>query len=255
MPLTKTNIAYDDVSDREPALLMLPGWCASRSVFRPLYAHLDNRALAVDWRGHGGSGAASGDFGTAELVEDALAVVAASGARQIVPVATAHAGWVAIALRERLGAERVPAIVLVDWMVLGAPPPFRGALEALANPETAAATRDKLFAMWTTGVDDRRIHDFVAAMGRYNLAMWQRAAREIAAGFDANPVPVAVLDRLACRTLHLYAQPADPAFLDAQTQYAAAHPWFSVRRVAAKSHFPTLEAAGEMAAAINAFVR
>ena len=65
-----------------------------------------HRTLAMDWRGHGGSAAASGDFGTQELVEDALAVIQASGAETVVPVAAAHAGWVAIELRRRLG-ERI----------------------------------------------------------------------------------------------------------------------------------------------------
>ena len=44
----------------------------------------------------------------------------ASGADRIVPVALAHAGWVAIELRRRLG-KKIPAIVLVDWIVLDLP--------------------------------------------------------------------------------------------------------------------------------------
>jgi hypothetical protein len=39
-----------------------------------------------------------GDFGLPDLVEDALAVVVASGAPTVVPVAVSHAGWVAIEL-------------------------------------------------------------------------------------------------------------------------------------------------------------
>src|SRR3954470_10344317 len=100
---TRPSIAFDDVGDREPALLCLPGWCAPRDAFRPLYPHLDRRVLAVDWRGHGGSAPASGDFGASDLVNDALAVIDASGATKIIPTATAHAGWVAIELRKRLG--------------------------------------------------------------------------------------------------------------------------------------------------------
>src|SRR6266850_7410748 len=98
-------IHYDDRGEGEPALLCLPGWCAGRAAFADLAPRLAerHRVLALDWRGHGDSDAAPADFGAAELVRDALAVIAASGARRIVPLATAHAGWVAIELRRALG--------------------------------------------------------------------------------------------------------------------------------------------------------
>lgn len=248
------RIAFDDVGDGEPALLFLPGWCAGRDAFRPLYPHLTRRALAVDWRGHGGSDASAGDFGGAELIEDALAVIEASGCERVVPAATAHAGWVAIELRRRLGAARVPAIVLIDWMVLGAPPPFAGALQALQDPAAWTTVRDHLFAMWTTGVTDPAVPAFVATMGRYGFDMWSRAGREIAAAFAQQPVPLAAIAALSppCPTLHVYAQPADDAFLAAQERYAAEHPWFSVRRLeGAASHFPSIEVPAQLAREIE----
>jgi pimeloyl-ACP methyl ester carboxylesterase len=252
---TNPSIAYDDVGDREPALLGLPGWCAPRDAFRPLYPHLDRRMLAVDWRGHGGSAAAQGDFDRSALVEDALAVISASGATQVVPVATAHAGFVALELRRRLGAERVPGIVLVDWMVLGAPPPFMGGLQALQSTEQWQGMRDRLFAMWSEGVSSPEVHAFIPKMGAFGFDMWSRAGREIAAAFAADPVPLDALAPLGCPTIHVYAQPADPGFLAAQQAYAKSHPWFSVRHVTAASHFPTIEAPGEVAGAIGEFVR
>jgi pimeloyl-ACP methyl ester carboxylesterase len=99
------RISYDDLGQREPALLMMPGWCANRTMFKHLAPRSSTyrRTFALDWRGHGQSGPARGDFGADGPVEDALAVIEASGAQQIVPVATAHAGWIAIELRRRLG--------------------------------------------------------------------------------------------------------------------------------------------------------
>ena len=247
------RIAFDDVGDAGPALLCLPGWCGERSAFRPLYPHVKRRILAVDWRGHGGSEAAAADFGERELIEDALAVIEAAGADRIIPVATAHAGWIAIELRKRLGADRVPGIALVSWMVLGAPPPFIEAIAALQRPETTLAVRDKLFAMWTTGVDHRGVAEMVGRMGAVSAEMWQRGGREIAAGFARHPVPLDVLAPLACPTLHAYGQPTDPGFLRAQQDYAAKHPWFQVVKLDAQSHFPSIEAPEQLAAALEAF--
>ena len=251
-------IAFDDVGDGDTALLCLSGWCAPRSVFRPLYRELAerHRVLALDWRGHGGSAVAPSDFGNDELVSDALAVVESAGVRRFIPVATAHAGWIAIELRRRLGSEKVPAIVLVDWMVTGAPPGFLDGLSALQNEATWATVRASLFDMWTTGVSDPAVHAFVKEMGKLGFDMWARAGREIGAAFSQHESPLAFLERMTppCSTLHLYAQPDDPGFLAAQQSYAASHPWFQVEKLDARSHFPTLEAPGPVANAITRFV-
>lgn len=68
MPEVKSHgtlISYDDQGRGEPALLFMPGWCGSRSVFDQLAARCAARwrTLALDWRGHGQSEAPTGDFG------------------------------------------------------------------------------------------------------------------------------------------------------------------------------------------------
>ena len=60
------------------------------------------------------------------------------------PVALSHAGWVAVELRRRLGARRVPGIVLLDWMVLGTPSGFDGALAGLQDDTAWADVRAAL---------------------------------------------------------------------------------------------------------------
>ena len=249
-------IAFDDVGDGDTALLCLPGWCAPRSAFRPLYEQLakKHRVLAVDWRGHGGSAHTSADFGNDELVSDALDVVQAARVTRFVPVATAHAGWIAIELRKRLGAEKVPALVLVDWMVTGAPPGFLDGVGALQNEAAWSSVRAKLFEMWTTGVSHAGVHAFIREMGKYDFAMWSRAGREIGNAFRNCERPLAVLEGLACSTLHVYAQPEDPNSLAAQKSFAEAHPWFEVEKLDARSHFPTIEAPDLVSAAIAKFV-
>jgi pimeloyl-ACP methyl ester carboxylesterase len=249
VPRTAGGIAFDDAGDGDLALLLMPGWCGPRTVFRPLLAALTGRvrALALDWRGHGDSAPAAGDFGYPELLDDARAVLDAAGVRRVIPVGLAHAGWAAFDLRRALGAARVPAVALIDWMVLGAPPPFFGALAGLQDPAGWSQVRDALFSMWTTGVESRAVHDYVAEMARSDRAMWARAGREIGARFAAAPDPLASFAEEQCPTLHVYAQPADPRFLSAQQAYAAAHPWFTVHRLDGRSHFPPLEVPAELA--------
>ena len=255
---TLPHIAFDDVGDESPALLFLPGWCANRTVFRPLLnrAAKHHRAVALDWRGHGASDRPDVDFGDAELVDDAIGVIERAGLDQVVPVALAHSGWVAIELRRRLGHERIPGLVLLDWMVLGPPPGFLDAVAALQQEDSWRAVRDGLLAMWLTDPDNAGLREHVESMAAYGYEDWSRAAREIGGQFAELGTPLAALERLdpPCPTVHLYSQPPDEELLAAQQAYAGQHPWFHVERLAATSHFPMFEVPDQMVTSIDAFV-
>ena len=248
---------FDDLGVGDPTLLMLPGWCGDRSVFEPLAAGLaaGRRVVVSDLRGQGGLAHQTEDFDSARQIDDLVALVEEVGCDPVVPVALSHAGWLAIELRRRLGARRVPGVVLLDWMVLGTPPGFAEALAGLQDPDTWQAVRGALFEMWTAGVANGSVHDYVASMGDYDFAHWSRAGREIAAAYAREGSPLEALERLAvpCPTLHLYAQPADDGYLAAQHEAAARLGWFRVERLAATSHFPMFEVPGAMVTAIGEF--
>jgi pimeloyl-ACP methyl ester carboxylesterase len=252
------RIDYADLGKGEPALLLLPGWCATRSAFAKMIdlcaAH--RRVLALDWRGHGSSGAPTADFGTPALVEDALAVINASGVTQVAPVALSHAGWVGIELRRRL-AELVPKLALIDWIVLDLPTPFLSVLRALQDPIHWEETRKNLFSAWLQGISNPELSSFVLNdMGAFGFDMWARAGREIMAAYTQHGNPLRTLEALApaVPTLHIYAQPSDPVYWQAQQSFSASHPWFTARRVNALSHFPMFEEPEEMAQEIGRFL-
>lgn len=256
---TPEGIAYGDVGSGPVTLLFLPGWCGPRTLFEPLTSRLSGsfRALTVDWRGHGDSAPAAGEFGMAELADDAESVIVDARAGTVVPVSIAHAGWIAIELRRRLGPDRVPAIVLLDWMVLGAPPPFLQALATMSDPATTRSVVDHISEMWEAGLDLPDLSSYVASMVAFPDAMWARAAQAIGGAFGEHPVPLEALgaiDTTATPTIHLYAQPDDPGFQSAQSAYADAHPWFSVERLEAASHFPMFETPDRIADGIQRFL-
>jgi len=253
------SIVYDDLGQGEPALLFLPGWCTNRTVFTKLAPICggQRRTLALDWRGHGESGAPAEDFAIDDLVEDALKVIEASGAQSIVPVALSHAGWVAIELQRRLG-ERVKKLVLLDWIIMMQPPrEFFEALDGMQSPQRWHETVERIFSVWLGNVDNAALLRFVREeMGAYGFEMWARAAREISAAYADLGTP---LQRLAALdpplpVLHLYAQPEEPRYLAAQQSFAAKHSWFTVLRLNARSHFPMFEVPEAMASAIEQFV-
>ena len=253
-----TTIEYDDLGSGEPTLLLLPGWCASRAAWNGLLEPLSDhhRVLAMDWRAHGASGPAAGDFGEVDLVRDALAVMEDSGARRFVPVALAHAGWVAIDLRRRL-RDAILGVVVIDWIVTPPPPEFLTTLERMRDHHAWRATLDDTLQRWAAGVDEPQLEVFLDQMAAMPADMWDRAAREVEGSYALHTSPLEALAALEppLPALHLYAQPDDDAYLHLQEQYAAAHPWFKVQRLPARSHFPQFEVAELMGEAINGFVR
>lgn len=254
LPTTDRGPATNDSTNANPALLFVPGWCGDRSVMDALVngCSVHRRAVSVDLPGHGDS-PDSADYSSSDLVDRLTQTIDAAGLDTLVPVTLSHAGWAGIELRRRLG-DRVPGLVFLDWMVLGTPPGFTDALAGLQSPGWAGV-RGALQDMWTAGLDIPALSDYVAAMGDYGQAHWARAGREISAGFAAEPVPLAAVAALQpCPVLHLYAQPADDALLQAQEAYAEAHPWFTVHRLNARSHFPMFEVPDAMVARIEEFV-
>jgi pimeloyl-ACP methyl ester carboxylesterase len=257
------RIAFDDLGSGPTTLLLLPGWGASRAMYArvaPILAK-DHRVLAMDWRGHGASDRPDGDFGMDALVTDAMEVIATSGAERIVPVAAAHAGFVALDLLTRLGRERIASVALVDWIVLDPPPPFLGALAGLQDPAKWEGIRAALFTMWLGGAhakdgsEQPDVARFLREdMATYDHAMWSRAAREIARAYEARKRPLDAFASLGAGVvpvLHAYAQPRDEGYLEAQRAFAAAHPWFSVRHLDGVTHFPMLESPEALAAVIT----
>jgi pimeloyl-ACP methyl ester carboxylesterase len=250
------RIDYDDRGNGEPALLFLTGWCSSRERWEKVadIAGRRRRVLAFDWRGHGGSDPAPGDFGVAEMVEDALAVIEASGVDTFVPCAASHSGWVALELRRRLG-ERVPKLFHADWMLAVPSARYMEVIRQLDSDEWSEA-RDTLFGIWAAGVDTPDIRRVLAVMDRHGDEMWRRSGREIEASYMRHGSPLEAVQGLdpAVPVLHVYGQPQDPEYLDLQRGFAAEHDWFSVLKLDATTHFAMLEAAQEVADAVEAFV-
>ncbi|WP_198536049.1 alpha/beta fold hydrolase [Pseudofrankia saprophytica] len=263
-PAADRTVDHDDLGvdagPGEPALLYLSGLGSPRSMWRPLAGTTAfwRRSVAVDWRRHGTNPPGPHDYEWDDLLADAVGVVDALGVGTFVPVANAHAGWVALELARRF-PDRVPGVVLVDWMVLGPPAPFLGGLAAMRDPARWEAAVAALTASWVHGHEDvPGLVDLVEGMRANGFSTWSRAGELISGAFARHGSPLAAFGRLhpPVPTLHLYGDPADEGYLVAQQVYAQSNPWFHVRRLeGARSHFPMLEAPGEIAASVEDFIR
>jgi pimeloyl-ACP methyl ester carboxylesterase len=257
------RIYYDDRGEGEPALLCLPGWCNTHTIFAPLAKRLsaDHRVLAMDWRGHGNSQASDRDFGFAEMAVDALAVIEASGARSVIPIAQGQAPWVAIEMRRRLG-ERMPKIVASSWPVISPSENplasrFLNAIRAVQYYDRWREGAEQLLTMWLSGAPasvETQIRNQMLLQG---YETWSRAGREILAMYALEGDPLKALSKFSppVSVLHVYSQPRAPESLSAQESCAREHPWSSVHRLEGVSQFPTLEVPDETASVIREFIQ
>jgi pimeloyl-ACP methyl ester carboxylesterase len=255
------DIVYEDagIEASGEALVCMTGWCSSArrfDVLVPLLRQAGQRVITFDWRGHGRSDAPATDFGLAEQVADALAVVRAAGvADRFIPVCASHSGWVGIELARRLGAG-VPAIVLMDWMVLQPPASYVALTADVAGYDTWRSARDALVERWRAGTSDERIESVLTVLRDADGAMWRRSGREITDAYARWGSPLAALTELGSppRVLHLYGQPRDETYRAGQERFAAAVTWFTVQHVSAQTHFSMIESAAEVASAIDTFL-
>jgi pimeloyl-ACP methyl ester carboxylesterase len=258
-----TRIYYDDRGKGEPVLLCLTGWCVHHTIFLPLAERLSaqHRVLAMDWRGHGKSQASNQNFGYAEMLADALSVLQASGAQSVIPIAQAHGGWVAIALRRRLG-QRVPKMVSISWnpfFTSGNPLalPFLRARQALQDHARWRETLEQMLTGWLSGAPASVNAHIRKEMESHGFEDWARAGREISAMYVREGDPLQALSQLSppLPVLHVYVEPRTPDYLFGQESFAREHSWFAVRRLEAVSHFPTLEIPDVTARVITEFIQ
>ncbi|MER6514563.1 alpha/beta hydrolase [Nonomuraea sp. NPDC001636] len=242
----------------EPALLLLSGWCQDHRLFSrvlPILAE-ERQVIRMDWRGHGRRRAVADDFGPAEMADDAVALVDELAVRQVVPVSTSHGGWANLELADRLGAGRVPRVVVVDWLVGRASPEFVAGLRTGYHPDTWREGRQGLFDIWLDRSDspDVRRH-LEEEMAGFEEEMWTRSCRVIEAAYArwGSPLERMLAIKEERPIAHLFSQPGDLAHRREQRAFSARHPWFQPRWLGGPTHFPTLDSPELISEAILAF--
>ena len=152
-----------------PTLVMLHGWAGRRQVFRHQIAALERhwRLLAIDLPGHGGStpGAATSPQDIADVLATALPACTTG---PLIPVGHSLGALVGLELARRLGAETVPAAILVEPAPILKDARMTAALEATAQliaTEGAAAAQARLLetAFLVPGEPADAIADEIAA--------------------------------------------------------------------------------------------
>ena len=256
--LGRNDFSYDRVG-QGPAILMLSGWCQDHRLFKTLMPELakTNCVIRFDWRGHGDHRIYDGDFTANDMASDAQALLDHLKIDQVVPLSTSHGGWTNIELADRLGAKRVPRVVVIDWIMVK---PSQEFFESIADVQVESKWKkgiNDLFHYWISDTDNPDVIDHVREeMAGYDYEMWARSGREIAGAYATWGCP---LDRMKAikehrPITHIFSQPPESEYHDAQKAFALANPWFEPVKLQGKTHFPTLEQPKNVAEAVRSFL-
>lgn len=250
---------YDLTGSGPTTFLLLSGWCQDHRLFDQLLPYLSgrHRVIRADWRGHGVERSVQRDFGYAEQADDVIALLDHLDVSEVVPVSTSHGGWANLEIADRLGATRVPKVVVIDWLQLEAPAAFIQDLRTIQDERTWIRGRENLFDLWRAMADCPPVDKHLdQEMAFFDFDMWARSCRVIEAAYAHWGSPLRRMSALTTPrpTAHLYSQPDDPTYHQALAAFATDHPWYSPTHLGGRTHFPTLETPRVVAEHLDAFV-
>lgn len=250
-------ISYQDNGPRNaPVVVLMSGWCHDHRLFDQLVPHLESdlRVLCIDWRGHGTDRSPVADFGYREQAGDVIAVLDELGVGQFLPLSHSHGGWANLEIADRVGMDRAPRLLVVDWLMTPPAPDFADGLAAIQDPDRWIEGRQRLYDVWLDGQRHERVERHLSEeMSGFDFEMWARSCRVIADAYATFGSPMQRMARLAETrpVTHLFSQPTAPEYLQAQRDFRAQHPWFDFRILGGPTHFPTLDVPEKIADAVR----
>lgn len=254
------QIAYDIHGEADgPVILLVSGWCQDHRLFdnvvKPLSEH--HKVLRINWRGHTDPTIPVEDFGVSEQADDVIAVLNALDIQQVIPVSTSHGGWANIEICQRLGIERVPRTVVIDWILIEAGEDFLNDLQESQNPDHWVAGRQRLFDHWQGVSTNQAISNHLTdEMASFGYDMWARSCRVIENAYRTWGSPLKRMAALDPKRsiVHIYSQAPVPGYEEMQQKFIAEHPWFGFDHISGETHFPTIESPDKVAQCIINFV-
>lgn len=248
-----------DEAGKGDALLLLSGWCQDHRLFKTIAPELakTNRVIRLDWRGHGEHREHDGDFTVDDQAGDVAAFLDEMKIDRIVPVSTSHGGWANIEVTDRLGPDRVPRSVVIDWIQTTPDESFFSMIDHIQDRTNWENGIGDFFNYWIGDTTNADIINHVnEEMAKYSFEMWARSGREIGKAYRkwGNPMGRMAAMKAHRPITHIYSQPFEEAYAQAQVDFAKTNAWYKPNKLPGKTHFPTLEQPVAVADAIRAFV-
>ena len=202
LPEQTLHIAYDDIGNGDPAIVLMHGMFSDRTYYQAQVRHLSrrHRVLNIDLRGHGESAIPKEGYSLDILADDVVRVCEQAGVSSA--VLCGHSMAVALKVARRR-PDLTAGLVLLDGVVL-LPPPVREQQRQLVQALQTDSWREALLRFFPSiaGSAADRVRADISAMPRCYV---EPIMRDIASSDSAGE-----LAALTCPLLYVHSQmPAD----------------------------------------------
>lgn len=172
IPVNSTTIAYDDIGQGEP-LVLIHGIFVSRATWYPQIEDFARRyrVIACDLRGHGESPASDGAYSVALFASDIISLLDKLGLERVTCCGHSFGGMVAQELALSY-PDRVSKLILVETSFGVSSTPWEAGLTTITNacfnqllgPEDQVNLFARYFGMLSGSVND-----YIEAQGKHHL--------------------------------------------------------------------------------------
>ncbi|CZR42822.1 uncharacterized protein FPRO_10125 [Fusarium proliferatum ET1] len=246
--LNGVELSFDDrglVSD-EPAIVCLPGLGQDHRGYQYLLPYLTGkyRVIRIVWRGHGVNRDPVGKWTVDDQAGDTIALLDSLEVKTFIPVSHSHGGWCAMEIAERLGKERVPAVLLTDLILTRAPPEFISQLQMTQQRDTWYQAQAALIKGWLDSTKNPSVlNHFYNDVGAHGFDSWSHFCWLVEKNYERWGSPMERLETISNPPLvrHIFSHPREQSYLEAHETFARKYDWFSFARLNGESHFPVVE--------------
>ncbi|KAH7153849.1 Alpha/Beta hydrolase protein [Fusarium sp. MPI-SDFR-AT-0072] len=243
------ELSFDDrgMISSEPTIVCLPGLGQDHRGYKYILPFLVGkyRVIRIVWRGHGANRDPMDKWSVEDQATDTIALLDSLQVQTFIPISQSHGGWCAMEMAVRLGKERVPAVLLTDFILTRPLAEFIKNLQMIQNKETWYQGQAALVKGWLNNTTSKNVLDHCENdVSAHRFENWSHFCWLVERNYERWGSPMERLETVNDPPLvrHIFSHPRDEAYVAAHEEFALKHPdWFSFARLDGESHFLVVE--------------
>ncbi|KAF5643427.1 dioxygenase [Fusarium tjaetaba] len=231
----------------DPTIVCLPGLGQDHRCYQYILPFLVGkyRVIRILWRNRGATSEAAGKWTVEDQVNDTIAVLGTLQVQKFIPISHFQGGWCAMEMAARLGRQRVPAVLLTDFILTRPSAEFIKNLQMMQNKETWQQVQALLIKKWLNNTSNRNVLNHCENdLDTNGFDNWSYFCWVVEKNYQRWGSPMERLEAIKDPPLvrHVFSHPKEEAYLAEHEEFARKHPdWFSFARLRVESHFSVVE--------------
>ncbi|KAG5792991.1 hypothetical protein H9Q69_007960 [Fusarium xylarioides] len=243
------DLSFEDrgIVTSDPTIVCLPGLGQDHRAYQYILPFLVGkyRVIRILWRYHGANSEHTGKWSVEDQANDTIALLDSLQVQTFIPISHFQGGWCAMDIAARLGKQRVPAVLLTDFILTWPPADFIKNLQMMQKKETWQQGQAPLIKKWLNNTSNKNVLDHCENyLDTDGFENWSYFCWLVEKNHERWSSPMERLEAIKDPPLvrHVFSHPREEAYLAEHEEFARKHPdWFSFARLRGESHFSVIE--------------